>query len=161
VTAQVTAPDVPLTISAERKEIVCGRVTPASRATDNLLRVASGDDPQKTCTNCHAEMTNLHAIGHSAAVLRSAGFEADICGPCHVPHGRRDIIEPHFLWPKTLAFVPDADSPVRIANQHLRGLPSRRRPRRASGRRYPSASRDVQLYRPCGLRLPATVQRAR
>lgn len=124
VTAQSTATEVPLSTGGERnerRELACRSCHDPHRgrgASEKLVRVAAGDSPQKACTNCHAEMTNLHAIGHAAGVLRAAGFEPGTCGPCHVPHGRRDDIEPRFLWPKKLEFVMDAADPLRVANQH-------------------------------------------
>jgi predicted CXXCH cytochrome family protein len=68
-------------------------------ASAELLRSAANGAQRPVCTICHIETAHIQTIGHGSESLRSAGFEADACRPCHLVHARRGAVETRYLWP--------------------------------------------------------------
>jgi predicted CXXCH cytochrome family protein len=81
---------------------------PHVAAPDGLLRLASGTAPEQLCLTCHGTLANIRNIGHAETYLRTAGLEAEQCGPCHQVHGGPDAVEAHMLWPKRLSAAAGA-----------------------------------------------------
>jgi predicted CXXCH cytochrome family protein len=94
-----------------------GTGVPPVAATPPLIRVPPQANPQELCFTCHADVVNIGVIGHAAPVLRTAGLDADVCGPCHVLHGLPDRVEPALMWPHRLSSAAESQ-PVRVANRY-------------------------------------------
>lgn len=92
---------LPVLTIGDEKQLTCYTCHDPHRggAPDaKLLRVADGATAHDLCVGCHTEQASLHAIGHAPEVLRAAGFDAAVCGPCHIAHGSPQSIEPRLLW---------------------------------------------------------------
>jgi predicted CXXCH cytochrome family protein len=97
---------------------ICHNPHRGGAAKPALLRVPPTANPQELCFTCHEEVANISAIGHAAPVLRAAGLDIDVCGPCHVLHGPPESVEPMLMWPHRLEYAGSASRPIRVANRY-------------------------------------------
>ena len=91
---------------------------PHTAANFGLLRVQSGASSQQICFHCHRDMVHIRDIGHGIPELQRAGFSVQVCGPCHVVHGRHDSIEEPLLWPRDLTAPTEALQAARPADRY-------------------------------------------
>ncbi len=115
------APDLPLSTNDDQKQLACRTChDPHHTATGDakLLRIEAGGTSQQLCFNCHTEVAHIGAIGHAAQVLRAAGLDVAVCGPCHRVHGQPATVEAHLLWPRQLAYSTEATQPARVVDRH-------------------------------------------
>jgi predicted CXXCH cytochrome family protein len=110
---------LPLDGSADPTSIACRTCHDPHRgaADPSLLRVQSGANSQELCFRCHADVAHIQDIGHGQPFLRDAGLNVDVCGPCHVLHGRQSAVQKPLLWPKALT-APAEPQPARPADRY-------------------------------------------
>ena len=82
-----------------------------------LLRVADNQTAEEQCLRCHAQRSNVHAIGHAEQPLAARGFQVGACRPCHTVHNDPDAVELPIMWPKSLLDYPGA-ADVAAANHY-------------------------------------------
>lgn len=112
--------DLPLATSAGRqKQIACRTCHDPHRGgqvSGKLLRLTEGADAQQLCATCHTDTANIRMIGHAAASLRAAGFDATSCRPCHAVHADPRSVAARLLWPNEL--LPQTESAPAVADQY-------------------------------------------
>ena len=105
---------LPTVASADgRKQIACQTCHDphaGGSGAAKLLRLEPNTAPADLCLACHQEMLNINTIGHSAASLRMAGFEADACRPCHQVHANPTAVEGALMFPKELTAAAPAST---------------------------------------------------